>query len=149
MKHYLLLFCFLQITYGYGYAQTNSADKEKIKEEIRKMEKVFQDDLIANGVEYAFYKYAADNAVIKREGDTLITGKAAIKNYYSNAAYKNAVATWAPDFIDVSEDGTMAYTYGKYKWTMKDAAGKSSTFTGVFHTVWKKMTDGSWKYVWD
>ena len=58
-------------------------------------------------------------------------------------------ATWKPDFIDVSNDGTMSYTYGNYEWSMTDTLENTKISTGVFHTVWKKMLDGNWKYVWD
>ena len=117
--------------------------------DIRNTEKEFQQLLVSEGVATAFYRFAADSAVIKRENDSLIIGKEAIKNYYSNPFYKNAIAVWSPDFISVSDDGTMAYTYGKYEWTFTDSAGLTSNYKGVFHTVWKKMKDGSWKYVWD
>jgi ketosteroid isomerase-like protein len=43
----------------------------------------------------------------------------------------------------------MAYTYGKYLWKVKDTTGKIQEFKGVFHTVWKRQSDGSWKYGWD
>ena len=128
---------------------SNAIDKETIKKQIIAMEKAFESELLSKGAAEAFYKYAADNAVIKRENDTLVIGKDAIKKYYSNPAYAKAKAWWSPDFIDVSEDGTMAYTYGNYKWDMTDDSGNKQNYTGVFHTVWKKMSDGSWKYVWD
>jgi len=43
----------------------------------------------------------------------------------------------------------MAYTYGKYTMTIIDSAGESKVSNGIFHTVWKKQKDGSWKFVWD
>ena len=150
MKKVIIFFIILSCSYYCSYSQsTAKIDKEKTKSEISLMEKNFQNDLIRFGVDYAFHKYAAENAVIKRENDTLVIGKPAIKNYYSNPVYKKAVAEWIPDFIDVSDDGTMAYTYGKYRWNFTDAEGNVTKFEGVFHTVWKRMADGSWKYVWD
>lgn len=122
---------------------------EELKNEIRKTEKDFQQLLVSEGAASAFYKFASDSAVIKRENDTLIFGKDAIKKYYSNPFYKNAVAVWEPDFIEISRDATMAYTFGKYEWTFTDSAGEKTHFKGIFHTVWKKMSDGSWKFVWD
>lgn len=113
------------------------------------MEKAFETEMNAKGAAEAFYNYAADDAVIKRENDTLLKGKNAIRDYYSKPVYKTAKAWWSPDHVDVSEDGTMAYTYGKYKWEMTNADGKTVSYGGIFHTVWKKMPDGSWKYVWD
>ena len=118
-------------------------------EEIRKVEKQFESDLNKMGADFAFAKYAALNAVVKRQNDSLIFGPKAIQHYYSNEFYKSAKAFWTPDFIDVSQDGTMAYTYGKYRWITTDKLGKTTEYTGVFHTVWKRQTDGSWKYVWD
>lgn len=119
------------------------------KYEIAEVESAFQRSLAENGAAYAFGQFAADSAIIKRENDTLIIGKSAIIAYYSRPFYRNAIAEWVPDFIDISNDGSMAYTYGKYKWTFTDSLGNKSTYQGVFHTVWKKMKDGSWKYVWD
>ena len=131
-----------------AFAQTSSNSTNLI-ETIRKTEKQFETDLNTSGAAMAFEKYAAPNAVIKRQNDSLIYGPQAIRMYYSNDIYKKANATWSPDFIDISTDGTMAYTYGKYHWKMTNTSGEVHEFSGVFHTVWKKQRDGSWKYVWD
>ena len=101
------------------------------------------------GISEAFRYFAADNAVIKREDDTLIVGKENIKAYYSSWDKRKTTVKWTPDFIDVANDGTLAYTYGKYNWKIRDEAGIATEFKGVFHTVWKKQADGNWKYVWD
>ena len=124
-------------------------DKEKVKQEIFNIEKAFEKMCAEKGIAEGFFFFADDSAVIKRQNDTLIIGKENIKNYYNNDFYKNASVKWTPDFIDVSNDGSMAYTYGKYLWTAKDASGNTSEFRGVFHTVWKKQNDNTWKYVWD
>lgn len=124
-------------------------DKNILEKEIFATEKSFEKMCAEKGVAEAFYLFADDSAVIKRENDTLIIGKENIKNYHNNDFYKTASVKWAPDFIDVSNDGSMAYTYGKYIWTVKDENGNESEFKGVFHTVWKRQKDNSWKYVWD
>ncbi|MCL9806709.1 hypothetical protein NAT51_14340 [Flavobacterium amniphilum] len=128
---------------------TKQKDKTVLQEEIRKTEQDFNDSTSKDGIANAFYTFASEDAVIKRENDTLIKGKKAIKVYYSNPKFAKATVTWKPDFIDVSEDGTMGYTYGKYVWTATDSIGNKKEFKGVFHTVWSKQSDGSWKYVWD
>lgn len=120
-----------------------------LKEEIFKTEKEFNAAVKTMGLAEAFYYYADENAVIKRQNDTLIRGKENIKAYYQNPRYENAEVTWTPDFVDVSSDGTMGYTYGKYTWKMKDAEGKMTEHKGIFHTVWKRQGNGSWRYVWD
>lgn len=130
-------------------AQSVSKQKAHLKAAIAKAEKDFETFVAEKGIAEGFYHFAAEDAVIKRENDTLIKGRENIRKYYSNPRFAKASVTWAPDFIDVSEKGDMAYTYGKYTWITKDAAGNIKTSTGVFHTVWRKQSDGTWKYVWD
>lgn len=120
-----------------------------VKLEIVKVEKDFEKLVAQKGLAEGFYQFADSNAIIKREHDTLIIGKINIKNYYSNPKYLNATVTWSPDGVTVSDAGDMASSYGKYIWTFKDASGKEQILKGVFHTVWKKQKDGSWKYIWD
>lgn len=145
----LILISIISFAMSSCHVGTKTEDPEKLKAEIRQTENSFMNELNTNGAAEAFSKYASEDAVIKRANDTLIKGKEAIKAFYTKPVYDNANAQWEPDFIDVSADGTLAYTFGKYKWNFTDSTGRVTTHTGVFHTVWKKMPDGSWKYVWD
>jgi ketosteroid isomerase-like protein len=138
-----LLFCFC------NQPADTTVPREKAKTEIRQAEKDFDKMAAEKGIAEAFWFYADSNAVIKRNNDSIIHGKENIKGFYSNHFYNSASVKWSPDFIDVSADGSMGYTYGKYLWQSKDSAGRAIEFRGIFHTVWKKQTDGSWKYVWD
>jgi ketosteroid isomerase-like protein len=126
------------------------ADKsaEAIKE-INEAEKSFAKMSAEKGIAEAFWYYADDNATIRRENDTLIHGKDQIRQYYSASFYKTAKVDWSPDFTSASASGDMGYTYGKYIWQSTDSTGNISEYKGIFHTVWKKQSDGSWKYVWD
>ena len=124
-------------------------DNENAKQEIEKAEKDFAQMAADKGIAEAFYFFADSNATIKRQNDTLIHGKEAIKIFYSAPFYQKATVKWSPDFVQVSENGDLGYTYGKYVWSSTDSTGKPITFKGVFHTVWKKQPDGSCKYVWD
>jgi len=126
-----------------------SIDNEKIKNEIFQTEKAFEKMAAENGVAEAFCYFADEKAVIKRENDTLIVGKENIKIYYAKKNNSSATVNWTPDFIDVANDGTLGYTYGKYAWKIKNKEGALTEYKGIFHTVWKKQKDGSWKYVWD
>ena len=94
-----------------------------------------------SGIAKAFYFYAAEEAIIKRENDTLISGKTNIGKYYNKTDEKNTKVNWTPDFVDVSESGDLAYTYGKYTWQIKDTQGKITKYQGTFHTVWKKQSE--------
>ena len=137
----MLLFCSCQSDSGNG--------QEKAKQEIAQAEKDFEKMAVEKGIAEAFWYFADSNAVIKRNNDTLISGKENIKKFYSANYFKTASVKWSPDFVEASSTGDMGYTYGKYQWQSKDSSGKVEEAKGVFHTVWKKQKDGSWKYVWD
>jgi ketosteroid isomerase-like protein len=128
---------------------TNPKDPEALKKEIFQTEKAFEQMAAEKGIAEAFAYFADSNAVIKREHDTLIMGKENIRTYYAKRDLRNAIVTWSPDFIEVSPDGMLGYTYGKYHWRIVAADSTIQEFRGVFHTVWKRMGDGEWRYVWD
>ncbi|MEO5775572.1 MAG: nuclear transport factor 2 family protein [Flavobacterium sp.] len=127
----------------------DSVNPEALKAEVFKAEDDFKNLAQTKGIQEAFYTFADSNAVIKRDNDSLIQGKEAIKTFFNDPKFKKATVTWKPDFVDVSNDGTMAYTYGKFVWTTTDSLGNKKKFKGRFHTVWKKQKDGNWKFVWD
>lgn len=151
MKKYIILvsgFIFLLVSCE-EKEDNDEQEQSTAKEQIGKAEKDFEKMAAEKGIAEAFWFYADSNAVIKRKNDSLIQGKDNIRNFYSDKFYTTATVKWAPDFISASEDGDMGYTYGKYDWQAKDSTGKVTEFKGIFHTVWKKQKDGSWKYVWD
>jgi len=147
MKNTVFLIAIIVLFFS---CKSDSAERmKKANQEIALTEKDFEKMVAEKGIAEGFWFYADSNAVIKRQNDTLIKGKENIRNYYSATFYKTASVKWNPDFIEVSENGDMGYTYGKYLWQSKDSTGMISESRGVFHTVWKKQANGSWKYVWD
>lgn len=122
------------------------AKKDTWKQEILETEQRFADMLGEQGIQKAFVKYAAEDAVLMRN-DSLIIGKNNIEKFYENQMSKGL--SWTPDFIDVSDSGDLGYTYGHYTYTYADSLGVKQEATGVFHTVWKRQSDGLWRFVWD
>jgi len=61
----------------------------------------------------------------------------------------NVQLTWTPLKVDVSVDGTLGYTWGKYRYTSKGKDGKTADLVGIYLTIWKRQPDGTWKYVFD
>jgi len=118
------------------------------RSELIKMEKEFSDYVQEQGIPAGFGKYAAEDAVINRNGN-LIKGREAINKFYQTTRSKNDKLVWAADFADVSAAGDMGYTYGNYTYTAVDSAGNAKEYKGVFHTVWKRQKDGSWRFVYD
>ena len=138
---YILVFMLL-------FACNHQPDLQKIKQEIVDTEKAFEKMTVEKGIAEAFYFFAADSAVIKRGDGEIIKGRENIKKYYEQLGDGDATVNWAPDFVEVSESGDLAYTYGKYVWQIKTDTSVNE-FKGIFHTVWKRQPDNSWKYVWD
>ena len=145
-KLFISIICLTTVVLANGQRTTT---KELLKKQVFQTEKAFEKMAFEKGITTAFYYYADSSAVINRGKDSLIYGKKAIRNFYEKKNYTNATVNWTPDFIDVSVDGTMAYTYGKYIWTFRQSDGSIKEFRGVFHTVWKRQIDKTWKYVWD
>lgn len=140
----LLFFTIVSCTEG---NQKKSIDI--LKAEIIDTERLFDSTAKASGMQEAFNAFADENAIIKRSDDSLIIGRESIREFYGNPRYKNFDLHWAPDFVDVSEDGTLAYTYGKYQLKIPTETDSIQEYSGIFHTVWKRQKDGKWKYVWD
>lgn len=122
---------------------------EQYKMEIVAAEKAFAEMVKEKGIKEGFLFFAADSAAVRR-GDELHKGKEALNTLYGNPSnLQGAVLKWTPDFVDVSASGDLGYTYGKYYYSGTDSFGKKVESTGIFHTVWKRQPDGSWKFVWD
>ena len=119
---------------------------EKWKNEIIEAEEQFAQKLKEDGLEKAFLAFAAEDAVLMRNNN-LIIGKPDIAIYLKDKTTKKL--SWKPDFVDVSASGDLAYTFGKYSFSYADENGIKKEDKGVFHTVWKRQTNGTWKFVWD
>ena len=120
------------------------------KQEILEAEKNFAQMAAEEGIASAFLNYAAEDAVLMRD-ERLIIGRKEIEEHFANqrSPGSDLSLTWTPDFVDVSSSGDLGYTYGKYKISLTDSIGTVKEHHGVFHTVWKRQEDNTWKFVWD
>lgn len=136
---FLILFCFTLYT---------SANSQHYKDEIMAAEVAFAKMATEQGLPKAFLFYAADDAVLKR-GENLFKGTKEIAQYFKEHLGVYEKFVWYPDFIDVSISGDLGYTYGKYELAYLNKEGKLIEGSGYFHTVWKRQSDGQWRFVWD
>lgn len=146
MAKHLFLLVALVFSCGDNKSNGNNDDIKGWTAEIVKTETDFCNLAKSEGVNVAFLEYVADDGVLLRN-DKLIKGKDSIKEFMKNSTSKGL--SWKPDFVDVSKSGDMAYTYGKYKFEYKDSVGDTKYSEGIFHTVWKRQSDNTWKFVWD
>lgn len=146
--HALILAIFLL-----SYSCTMKKDTESIgkwKNEILETEQSFAKMAKEEGIQKAFLHYAAEDAVLMRNNN-LVVGKKAMAAHFENQPTKNTKVslTWKPDFVEVAASGDLGYTYGKYTYSFVDADGNVIENKGIFHTVWKRQANGTWKFVWD
>jgi len=146
MKHIpLLMFVVLLPSF---YACRENDHSAQARKEISQTEKDFCDMAARKGIQAAFTFYAADSGIVRR-GETLIIGKNAIHEHYGKSTLREVKLIWAPDYVDASASGDLGYTWGHYTFSAIDTSGQVLADSGIFHTVWKRQQDGTWRFVWD
>jgi ketosteroid isomerase-like protein len=102
-----------------------------------------------SGLAVAFVRFAADSAIILRNGQMPIIGKEAIGQSFGSS---EGFLQWEPQFADIS--GDLGYTFGRYQYNPGDTIvagtrqGSGKTSHGYYVTIWKRI-DGTWRYVLD
>lgn len=134
-----------------GCRQASQEDQAALwKQEIFKAESDFARMALEKGIEPAFLAFAAEDAVLMRSNQ-IIRGRDEIREWFAKRPSdpSKTKLEWKPDFVEVSASGDLGYTYGAYALTAIDSTGAAQTQTGIFHTVWKRQADGTWRFVWD
>lgn len=149
MKNILILIIFSQLIL-YSCTMKEQDTITTSKNEILEVENNFAEMAKSEGIADAFLFYAAEDAVLMRN-NKLVIGKNRLSEYFDKQAPPgtDVSLSWKPDFVDVSSSGDLGYTYGKYTFSYTDSTGSAVERSGVFHTVWKRQSDGTWKFVWD
>jgi ketosteroid isomerase-like protein len=144
MKYHIIIYVTMLFAFG---CSSGESGREIHIQNVRDTELKFAAMAEAEGLQKAFTAFAHPDAVLNR--GELIKGVDAINAYYSDPGFESVTLKWQPSFIDVSSSGDLAYTYGPYELIRTDSTGQEFRNTGYFHTVWKRMPDGSWLYVYD
>ena len=94
----------------------------------------------------AFLQFIADDGILFRP--TAVPGKQWLLDHPAPASQKHPLLAWQPVFAFVARAGDVGYTTGP--WEFKgDIKDEKPAAYGDFITVWKKQSDGSWKFVVD
>ena len=145
----LLFGCFIALSVSCGHHnQSQELTREEAIQQIYEAEQAFNDLLAKEGRAVAFAHFAAPDGAIQRNG-RMIIGKDSIFAFYDRKTSVNVKLTWKPDRVEISDDFTMASTWGGFEYSGERVNGETFASTGIFHTVWKRQQDGSWKYVYD
>lgn len=95
----------------------------------------------------AFLAFIADDGLLFRPG--AVNGKKWLLEHPSPPPPdKKPLLAWQPSFAGMSASGDMGFTTGP--WEFKgDVKDEKPAGYGHFVTVWKKQSDGTWKFVVD
>ena len=122
-----------------------AADKTALKAELVRAENEFCRQAAVIGIPEAFVANMAEQSFNPGAGSLTRAEYAA----GANAGSKSDKLTWLPLMVDVSGDGTLGYTWGKYEFTGTGSDGQPRTGSGIYLSIWKRQADGSWKFVYD
>jgi len=97
---------------------------------------------VAQGARAAFLSFAADDAVLLGPGAAPMThGREAIGGAFAGFP-ADAMLEWAPVGADIAASGDLGCTVG-------EAAVRARGTYSKYLTIWKRQSDGAWKFVAD
>lgn len=143
MKYGLILVFVILWTAGFGRDKISPAAMK-----LMNIDREFSKLSIEQGAPSAFAEYA-DTGVIKFEkGTAPIVGRDRMIESFEMWP-EGAELRWEPFYAEISESEDLGYTLGHYYFLMTDSSGETHSSEGNYVTIWKKQTDGQWKFVFD
>lgn len=125
-----------------------ASDTEKLKAELREVERAFEAMASEKGIQEAFVHFAADDAVFFDVDPQKLRGPAALSARRSKWASIVALK-WRPVGVDVAASGELGYTWGTSEMHISKKDGAVQIIQGLYVSIWKRGADGSWRYVLD
>ena len=137
--------------------RASAGSPEQLRQELAGTERAFCAEAARVGISDAFIVYMADQCFLPgRLGLSKAEYTAAVQDARAKAgaSYKpgpnpDVQLVWSPLKVEVSDDGTLGYTWGRYDFSSKGKDGKVASASGVYLTIWRRQADGSWKFVYD
>ncbi len=131
------LFVVMLMAAGLASGQSNA----ELKEQVRQTEIAFAKSM-ADRDPVAFASFLAKDTVFMSGARATHGSQAVVERWKAFFDGKQAPFSWAPEFVEVLESGTLAMSSGP----VRDPSGKR---TGTFNSVWRREADGKWKIVLD
>ena len=119
--------------------------KENSKDRLLQADREFSAMSAKEGMKNAFLEFIDSNGVLLRPGTVPIAGADAV-DYLIAQNDTGYTMTWQATDGMVALSGEMGYTYGTYQLRPK---GRDTVLQGTYVNIWKKQSDGKWKFVLD
>jgi ketosteroid isomerase-like protein len=141
MKILLIIFMLTSVFFNFGF----NDDLQNMMNADREFSKMSEE----KGISEAFVFYADENVILTGENRPPIIGIEELKSRFNRPKNPDVTLTWEPLRGEVAQSGELGYTFGRWQIKSKTEGGADTLTNGVYMSVWKKQTDGSWKYVLD
>ena len=115
-------------------------------QDMVKTEQAFSKMAEENTAREAFMAYIADDGLLFRPG--AVNGKKWMIEHPVPPSDKKPLLAWQPNFAGMAASGDMGFTTGPWE-SKPDRSDPKPSAYGHFVTVWKKQSDGSWKWTVD
>ncbi len=147
----VIIIAAILITINIGDSSKNKELKliEEYKQSLITVDKDFYLASTQKGTGQAFIDFADDSVILLRQQQFPIIGKTELAKHYLNHENEKTPLKWDPVKAEVTPDGHLGYTFGKWEYHDVDKTGKEISSYGNYVTIWKKQNDGGWKYVLD
>lgn len=146
MNRLILLFLASSLVFSCRFF--DKKEKTNPEEELLKMmdaDRSFSVLSESKGMKQAFLEYLDSNGVLLRPNHLPMLGAEAI-DFLITQNDSNYVLKWEPKGGQVALSGELGFTYGVYALRPAD---KDTLMYGNYVSIWKKQSDGSWKYILD
>jgi ketosteroid isomerase-like protein len=124
-------------------AGCSPAMPQKAGDDLVTVDKAFSARSAKDGPRAAFQDYFGEDAKILNQ---YRTGAAGIQDMFLQFP-ADASLTWEPSSVEVSTDGDLGYTWGRYTMTLPRVGhgGRPFVLMGYYSTIWKRNKLGTWK----
>lgn len=119
-------------------------------DEMMAADRAFSALSVEKGAHAAFLAYMADDVRLYDGDHPPIIGKAAAAEYYAkHPSAPGSHLEWTPIEAEASPDGVLGHTRGTWIYTVKKKDGTEAKATGYYLTVWRRQSDGHYKFTLD
>lgn len=115
-------------------------------QDMVKTEQAFSKTAEDKNARDAFMEFIADDGLLFRPG--AVNGKKWMLEHPVPPSDKKPLLAWQPAFAVMAASGDMGFTTGPWE-AKPDIKDEKPAAFGHFVTVWKKQSDGTWKFVVD
>ncbi|MEO6612401.1 MAG: DUF4440 domain-containing protein [Chitinophagaceae bacterium] len=152
MKSIIILSICLFLYSGCTLKKKESVDLGKVKNEVISADIAFSKLSADSGYQKAFVAYAAENMVRLNPRQSATFGRNQLIEEFKKDTGSPADAptlTWKPLHVEVADAGDFASAFGDWEIRTRLPGNKDTILYGNYITVWKKQSDGTWKFILD